>query len=176
MSTKIQIYSGGALGADYELTKDLDKDKFEVHHLYTHLQKTPYGNQCITPEQFSEALQYISIVGNILQRKYYHNAIKYFARDYWIAKNSDVLFGIGYRHIGTDLYEGGTGWTIEFAKMFDKKLCVYDQNNYQYRYYNCDKYDCLLDVKSIGLFGSRKMAEIGKTACYYITKMLNKEF
>ena len=172
---KIQIYSGGAVGADYELTKNLDSNKFEVHHLYTHLKKSPYGTECITQEQFNEALKFIPIAGNILGRKNYHSNIKYFARDYWIAKNSDVLFGVAYRDIGTDLYEGGSGWTIEFAKLLNKKLCVYDQNNLIYRYYNCNKQDdVLLNVKSIGLFGSRKMTEQGKVSCRYISTFLNE--
>lgn len=172
---KIQIWSGGAYGADYELTKNLDGDKFEVHHLYTHLQKSPYGNECITREQFNESLMYIQVAANILGRKVYTNNLKYLARDYWIAKNSDVLIGIGHKTKNSELYAGGTGYTCEFSKMLNKPILMYDDISCDYYTYNFEPDDQYkwLKVKNIGLFGSRKLSTHQYIQCNNVRILLN---
>jgi hypothetical protein len=176
---KIQIYSGGANGADHLLCKNLN-DKFEIHHLYTHLKKSPYGTECITQEQFNEALKFIPIVGNTLSRKSYQSNIKYFARDYWIAKNADLLIAVGYKKENSDLWLGGTSWTIEFGKLLNKKIIAFDQTDGEMYQYNIDWKPLWLDksfnngeVQSIGLCGSRELNNIGLLCINNIVSMLN---
>ena len=65
-------------------------------------------------------------------------AAKYVYRNWFQAKFSDALFGIGNINGDRKTVRGGTGWTVEFAKQLKKPIYMFDQgskkwNKYDYR-------------------------------------------
>ena len=65
-------------------------------------------------------------------------AAKFVYRNWFQAKFSDGLYGIGDINRDRKTVRGGTGWTVEFAKQLKKPVYVFDQgskkwNKYDYR-------------------------------------------
>lgn len=63
---------------------------------------------------------------------------KYVYRNWFQAKFSDGLYGIGDINTDRKTVRGGTGWTVEFAKQLKKPVYMFDQgskkwNKYDYR-------------------------------------------
>lgn len=100
-------------------------------------------------------------------------------RNYFIAKESYVLYAFGYLQSNKTQVEGGTGWTVQLGVDMGKKVYLFDLTEnkwYEFIYFQLEKgsyvkifqfqplkSDCKLTLNhKAGIVGSRNFTETGK--------------
>lgn len=156
--TEYTMHSGGAYGSDisweiigreYGLT--------EFYHYY-YGSKTPYGNKCISYEQFLEGKAHVLQANKFLKRKpnKYMNIL---SRNWQQVCNSDIILAIGNLK---DPYEvdGGTGWAVQMSIDSNKPVYVFDLGNVFKNHWCKFSYDQFIPVNSPPVL-ERNFAGIG---------------
>jgi len=193
--SKVKLITGGANGADFEFIKNafeydipVDIYSFDKHHIascYNKYLSDPlidiyYKNSTEESEEFLNKA-YKTLGRNIGSNAYMHNLL---TRNYFIIKDSDIVYAVGNLNKNTGIVEGGTGWGVEFAKLLDRNLFLFDQLNNSWYYYDLNKFyilnkdeyiwniqDACFDLKQHGCYeltvsgiGSRNITEQSKNA------------
>jgi len=79
---------------------------------------------------------------------------------------SDELFAIGWIQ-QDDHVKGGTGWGVELAKMFNRRVHVFDQDKEKWFTWNHHEWEATVPTLPEGSFsatGTRNLTEAGKQA------------
>lgn len=171
-------HSGGALGSDTIFQKMCKKYNIQCNAYYYKI-KTPNGNFPISDSDFEEGLIYAKQAAKILGRKW---SKKYYtqyllSRNWYQVKNSNIIFAICELEPNKKFVKGGTGYTIEMAKLTHKQIYIFEQSLgvwMQYLYFTENASDgyfkqieftlSLNSIESFAGIGTRKINENGINA------------
>ncbi len=125
------LYSGGVNGAEAEFGLQAEKAGVqEVNFTFEgHKVKRTRGVHCLTSEELQKGDVSLSYISKLMNRSYTSGPLfKKVLQSIWHQINSaDEVFVIGLiQDDGT--VKGGTGWGAEFAKICNKPLYVFDQD------------------------------------------------
>lgn len=125
------LFSGGAQGAESEFGVVADKYgieevnfTFEGHDIFRNR-----GIRMLNHEELSQGDISLTYVSNLMNRKYPQTPLfrKILQSIWYQINNGQEIYVIG--HILDDnTVKGGTGWGAEFAKLCNKPLFVFDQD------------------------------------------------
>jgi hypothetical protein len=181
MENEIQIVSGGAHGADFHWTKCACDAGLcaKVMSFEGHRASTPKDAMVVrlTEEELQSAVPALVNASIALHKSMPSpggGAIRYLQRDWFIAKDADVLFAIGKKlergyGIGVD---GGTGWTCQmfFNRMKENpslRMWLYDMLSMKWLgcnamgIWNETTLPETIDAKCVALIGSRDISTDG---------------
>lgn len=116
-------HSGGAVGADYEWSRQGEAFGIVARH-YWHRRRTPYGNVEITEADFHEGVQHVLQANQSLHRRP-ERYMDLLARNWCQVKYSDAVFAIG--RIKNGVVEGGTAWAVQMVLDVHKPVYLFDQ-------------------------------------------------
>lgn len=123
--------SGGAIGSDYFWGKYALENGFYLKHFYINNDKTPYGNHSIMLGSTKAIDKFLSFINDkYLNRKfpmknnYVNNLIR---RNYYIIKNSEIVFAVSELMDDGITIKGGTGWGISIARELKKDIYFFEQ-------------------------------------------------
>lgn len=116
-------HSGGAVGADYEWSRQGEAFGIVARH-YWHRRRTPYGNVEITEADFHEGVQHVLQANQSLHRRP-ERYMDLLARNWCQMKYSDAVFAIG--RIKNGVVEGGTAWAVQMVLDVHKPVYLFDQ-------------------------------------------------
>ena len=116
-------HSGGAVGADYEWSKQGATYGVVSRH-YWYGQCTPYGNVKVSEEDFEEGQRRVLLANRVLHRRP-ERYMSLLARDYCQVKYAEAIFAIGQLYRGN--VKGGTGWAVQMAIDDGKPVYLFDQ-------------------------------------------------
>lgn len=121
------MHSGGAYGSDHMwevIGREFGLTEFN-HYYYG--SKTPYGNKCISYDQFIEGKNHVLLANKTLKRRpnKYMNIL---SRNWQQVCSSDVVLAIGNLKNPNEV-DGGTGWVVQMSIDSGKPVYVFDQGN-----------------------------------------------
>ena len=125
------LYSGAAKGAESEFGVNAERvGLIEVNFTFEgHEIKRKRGVRFLTPEELLQGDISLEYLSKIMNRKY--NTAPLFRKvlqSIWhIINNSQEVFVVG-KILEDNTVKGGTGWGAEFAKLCNKNLYVFDQD------------------------------------------------
>lgn len=183
----IIVFSGGASGADDLWVQCADKQGCPLIQIMTFEghKRTVNVNTVkliiIPQEELLDVKELIMSTGKLLHRKFDERPFVYnlIARNYYIIKNAQVVYAVGYLNqrygLGVD---GGTAWGCEYFKKLrgvDTTLYFFDMctnkwvmlqvlPNGEYEWVDCDRVPSPKEFERVGLIGSRELTEQGKMA------------
>lgn len=169
----LELYSGGAIGADHQWEKSCSIYKVKISNFYIcsfseHGVKTNGFGKVLRFED-SQLLKFedeILEVSEILKRnfkdkdEYSKNLIR---RNFYQVLSSEEVFAVSNIDKTGKFVKGGTGYTVEFAKMLGLKIYVYNDQNWHV--FDGDKFQILEErpkiTKNSTLIGTRELTNIG---------------
>ncbi len=116
-------HSGGAVGADYEWSRQGEAFGIVARH-YWHRRRTPYGNVEIEEADYEAGVQRVLEANRTLRRRP-ERYMDLLARNWCQVKYSDAVFAIG--RIKNGVVEGGTAWAVQMALDAHKPVYLFDQ-------------------------------------------------
>ena len=126
----ITLYSGGHKGAEAEFGKLSERwgiqevnFSFEGHNL-----DRARGVRMLSPEELDKGDVSMEIVSTRMGRKYSkaEKIRKVIQSIFHMVNNGYHVLAVGWI-LPDDTVKGGTGWGVELAKLFNRPLSVYDQ-------------------------------------------------
>ena len=164
------LYSGGAKGAEEEFGSQAEKAGLqEVNFTFEgHTSKRKRGTRFLTHEELLKGDVSLAYVSKIMNRSYKHGPLlKKVLQSIWHQINSaEEVFVIG-KILDDDTVKGGTGWGAEFAKLCNKPLHVFDQEEKQWFWWNGDQWEKgnpKIQKRHIAGTGTRFLNDAGKQA------------
>ena len=137
------LFSGGAKGAEEEFGIRAEKAgveevsfTFEGHSI-----KRKRGVHFLTNEELKKGEVSLAYVSKLMNRSYTHGPkLKKILQSIWHqVNNAEEIFVIG-KILNDGTVKGGTGWGAEFAKLCNKPLYVFDQENKEWFRWNQDRW------------------------------------
>lgn len=173
------MHSGGAYGSDHVwevIGRDFGLTEFN-HYYYG--SRTPYGNKCISYNQFIDGKRHVLLANKTLKRRNPNKYMNLLSRNWQQICNSDIVLAIGNLRSQTEV-DGGTGWAVQMAIDSKKPVYVFDQGSI-FRDHWCEFcYDHFIPIdyipvlrKNFAGIGTRKINGSGIIA---IRDVYNKTF
>ncbi len=169
-STGCRVYSGGAHGTEAAFGAAAERHGIhEVNFTFDgHIQARTRGAHPLTERELAEGDVSLAYVSRRLRRSYSESAmIRRVLQSLWHqVKNAQMIFVVGtIQEDGT--VTGGTGWSVELARMWNKRLWVFDQEkDGWYRWAN-DEWSPgvpTIDCSAVCGTGTRYLSDAGRAA------------
>jgi len=144
----LTLISGGAAGVDLEGEKLARHYGLTVNILIPPCHPRKASIQPLTHQQLAEAIPITNHASARLNKQLRNPiSLQYIHRNYHVVKQADMVLAFTYFQPESNLCHGGTGWTVEMAKLLNKVLYVYDvqwnkwfwYNPLQELFYACDQ-------------------------------------
>ena len=121
------IISGGAKGVDVEAEKLARHFGLPIQVLIPPCHPRKASIRPLTHPQLDEAIPTTTLVASRLNKQLTNPISKqYIHRNYYIVKQADRVLAFTWFSPDRKVCMGGTGWTVEIAKVLNKDLYVYD--------------------------------------------------
>lgn len=137
------LFSGGANGAEAEFGLRAERAGVEeVNFTFDgHRIKRKRGVRFLTHEELVSGDFSLSYVSKLMHRSYTQGPLlKKVLQSIWHQiNNAEEVFVVG-KILDDDTVKGGTGWGAEFAKLCNKPLYVFDQDQNQWFKWAQDKW------------------------------------
>lgn len=164
------LYSGGAHGAEAAFGEAAERwGVKEVNFTFDgHVQARTRGAHPLTEQELAAGEVSLAYVSRRLRRGYGEGSmIRRVLQSLWHQVGAaQVVFVVGaIQEDGT--VTGGTGWSVELARMWNKRLWVFDQEKGGwYRWYGEDWVEGVpvIDAPAICGTGTRYLSPVGKAA------------
>jgi hypothetical protein len=164
------LYSGGASGTEAAFGAAAERHGLrEVNFTFTgHVQARTRGAHPLTERELAEGDVSLAYVSRRLRRSYSESAmIRRVLQSLWHqVKSAQVVLVVGtIQEDGT--VTGGTGWSVELARMWNKRLWVYDQEKERWYRWANDEWlpnTPVLGQESFCGTGTRHLTESGRAA------------
>lgn len=124
------LFSGAASGAEAEFGAAAERHGLaEVHFTFEgHPDARKRGLRVLTPEELRHGDVSLAYVSRLMHRDYHDTtAFKRVLQCIWHQVNSGQEVYVVGRILEDGTVKGGTGWGAEFAKLCNKPLWVFDQ-------------------------------------------------
>ncbi|MDH5764251.1 MAG: hypothetical protein OEZ51_14870 [Nitrospinota bacterium] len=164
------LFSGGAQGAEAEFGAAAEKAGMEeVNFTFEgHPVSRRRGLRHLTQEELLQGDVSLSYVSKLMHRSYTQGPLlKKVLQSIWHQINSaEEVFVIG-KIQEDNTVKGGTGWGAEFAKLCNKPLHVFDQDEEQWFWWNGEKWEQgnpKIQKHKIAGTGTRFLNDAGKQA------------
>ncbi len=164
------LFSGGAQGAEAEFGAVAEKAGMEeINFTFEgHPVSRQRGLRHLTQEELLHGDVSLSYVSKLMHRSYTQGPLlKKVLQSIWHQINSaEEVFVIG-KILEDGTVKGGTGWGAEFAKLCNKPLHVFDQDEKQWHWWNGDDWEKgspKIQKKHIAGTGTRFLNDAGKQA------------
>ena len=164
------LFSGGAQGAEAEFGAQAEKAGMEeINFTFEgHQDARQRGLRHLTQEELLHGDVSLSYVSKMMHRSYTQGPLlKKVLQCIWHQINSaEEVFVIG-KILDDDTVKGGTGWGAEFAKLCNKPLHVFDQEQKQWFWWDGDKWEKgnpKIQKRHIAGTGTRFLNDAGKQA------------
>ena len=164
------LFSGGAQGAESEFGAAAEKAGMEeINFTFEgHPVSRQRGLRHLTHEELLHGDVSLSYVSKLMHRSYTQGPLlKKVLQSIWHQINSaEEVFVIG-KILEDGTVKGGTGWGAEFAKLCNKTLHVFDQDEKQWYWWNGDQWEKgnpKIQKKKIAGTGTRFLNDAGKQA------------
>jgi hypothetical protein len=171
---KLICHSGGAYGSDLHWGNEVLRLGGTVNHYYYN-KKTPFGNICISEEDFLLGSEKILEANKILKR-YPYKYMELLSRNYAQVKYSDSIYAVG-KLLNYSTVDGGTGWAVQMAINESKPVYVLNQTDHKWYKYNYDlnifEYIENITIETIN-FAGIGTREIDEQSKQMITNLLEK--
>lgn len=132
---EVTLYSGGHRGTETEFGQQAEKFGLnEINYSFEgHQPVREKGLTILTPEELKKGDISMEIVSLRMNRKYSRsNKIRKVFQSIFHMVNSGLqIFAVGWIQ-PDDTVKGGTGWAVELGKLFNRPLCVFDQERNQW--------------------------------------------
>ena len=142
-SSDCTLFSGGAKGAEEEFGVQAEKAGVEeVSFTFEgHSSKRKRGMHFLTNHELKKGEISLAYVSKLMNRSYTHGAkLKKILQSIWHQINSaEEVFIIG-KILSDRTVKGGTGWGAEFAKLCNKPLYVFDQEEKEWFKWDQDRW------------------------------------
>lgn len=164
------LYSGGAHGTEAAFGAAAERHGVrEINFTFDgHVQARTRGAHPLTERELAEGDVSLAYVSRRLRRSYSESAmIRRVLQSLWHqVKNAQIVFVVGtIQEDGT--VTGGTGWSVELARMWSKRLWVFDQEKDGWYRWTGDEWAPgvpVIDSASICGSGTRYLTDVGRTA------------
>lgn len=164
------LYSGGAAGAEAAFGEAAEHHGVrEVNFTFDgHAQARKRGAHPLTARELAEGDVSLAYVSRRLRRGYSESAsIRRVLQSLWHqVRNAQVVYVVGtIQEDGT--VTGGTGWSVELARMWNKRLWVFDQDKEQWFRWAGDEWfaaEPVIDAAAICGTGTRQLSGPGRAA------------
>ena len=164
------LYSGGAHGTEAAFGLAAERHGIrEVNFTFDgHVQARTRGAHPLTERELGEGDVSLAYVSRRLRRSYTESAlIRRVLQSLWHqVKQAQVVFVVGtIQEDGT--VTGGTGWSVEMARMWNKRLWVFDQEKSSWYRWAADEWTAGIPVVDGAGFcgtGTRYLTESGRAA------------
>jgi len=164
------LFSGGAQGAEAEFGAAAEQMGMEeINFTFEgHPVSRQRGLRHLTQEELLHGDVSLSYVSKLMNRSYTQGPLlKKVLQSIWHQINSaEEVFVVG-KILEDGTVKGGTGWGAEFAKLCNKPLHVYDQDQKQWFWWNGDKWkqgNPKIQKRHIAGTGTRFLNDAGKQA------------
>ncbi len=164
------LFSGAAQGAESEFGAQAEKAGMEeINFTFErHQVQRRRGLRHLTQEELLHGDVSLSYVSKLMHRSYTQGPLlKKVLQSIWHQINSaEEVFVVG-KILEDGTVKGGTGWGAEFAKLCNKPLHVFDQDQKQWHWWNGDQWEKgnpKIKKKHIAGTGTRFLNDAGKQA------------
>jgi hypothetical protein len=164
------LYSGGAHGAEAAFGEAAERFGVkEVNFTFTgHVQARTRGAHPLTEQELAAGEVSLAYVSRRLRRGYGEGTmIRRVLQSLWHqVRSAQIVFVIGaIQEDGT--VTGGTGWSVELARMWNKRLWVFDQEKDGWFRWNGEDWvagEPVIDAPTFCGTGTRYLSENGRVA------------
>jgi hypothetical protein len=164
------LYSGGASGTEEAFGSAAERHGLrEVNFTFAgHVQARSRGAHPLTERELAEGDVSLAYVSRRLRRSYSSSAlIRRVLQSLWHqVRNAQVVLVVGtIQEDGT--VTGGTGWSVELARMWNKRLWVFDQEKEGWYRWSNDEWVSdtpVLGAESFCGTGTRYLSPVGREA------------
>ena len=170
------LFSGGAKGAEEEFGVQAEKAGIEeVNFTFEeHGVKRKRGLHFLTHEELKKGEVSLTYLSRIMNRSYAHGPkLKKVLQSIWHQiNNAEEVFIVG-KILDDGTVKGGTGWGAEFAKICNKPLHVFDQDQKEWFKWNQDRWKQhtpKIRKKRFAGGGTRFLTADGKKAIAFLYK------
>ncbi len=130
-TSAFKLYSGGHRGAESEFGRQAEKwGTGEVNYSFKgHQMERTKNSVELSADELAKGDVSMEIVSTRLGRRYHHvDKIRAVIQSiFHMVNNGLQVFAVGWiQEDGT--VKGGTGWGVELARLFNRKLSVFDQD------------------------------------------------
>ena len=171
-ASEYTLYSGGLRGSEAEFGIQAEKwGVMEVNFSYDgHQPSRDRGLVILGPEELKKGDISMEIVCMRMNRTYSNTETirKIMQMIFHMVNNGFQVFAMGLIQ-PNDTVIGGTGWTVELAKLFNRPLSVFDQNRNAWFAWQDNSWAESLPVIEHKTFvgtGTRHLSEEGKRAIH----------
>jgi hypothetical protein len=127
---EVTLFSGGIQGAEAEFGANAERFglaevnfSFEGHNIVRRR-----GLRVLTPEELKNGDVSLEYVSRLMNRHYTESpTIRKVLQSIWYQVNNGQEIYVVGEILADKTVKGGTGWGVEFAKLCNKPLCVFDQ-------------------------------------------------
>lgn len=169
-AAEVTVYSGGLAGAEAAFGEVAERyGAREVNYTFTgHVQARTRGANPLTEQELQAGDVSLAYVSRRLRRDYAEGSqIRRVLQSLWHqVSNAQVVYVIGaIQEDGT--VTGGTGWSVELARMWNKRLWVFDQDKDAWFRWNGEDWVegvPVLDATAICGTGTRYLSDSGRAA------------
>ena len=176
-SSNCTLFSGGAKGAEEEFGVQAEKMGIEeVNFTFEgHVIKRKRGLHFLTNSELKKGEVSLTYISKMMNRSYTRGPkMKKILQSIWHQiNNAEEVFIVG-KILDDGTVKGGTGWGAEFAKMCNKPLHVYDQDQKEWFKWSQDrwkKHTPKIRKKHFCGGGTRFLTTEGKKAIADLYKM-----
>jgi len=168
--SRFTLYSGGHRGAEAEFGKQAERwgikeinFSFEGHAL-----ERTKGVRVLGPVELDKGDVSMEIVSTRMGRTYSKadKIRKVIQSIFHMVNNGYQVFAVGWIQADGTV-KGGTGWGVELAKLFNRPLCVYDQDRRGWYSWKDNQWGVDVPVISHSTFvgtGTRNLTDDGRKA------------
>jgi hypothetical protein len=140
------LFSGGARGAEAEFGLNAERhDIEEVNFNFEgHQIERNRGLRILNHEELAQGGISLAYVSKLMHRQYPHteHMRKVFQCIWWQVNKGQEIYVIG-KILPDGTVKGGTGWGAEFAKLCNKPLFVFEQEQDQWFRWNRERWDAI---------------------------------
>ncbi len=164
------LFSGGVTGAEAAFGEAAERHGVrEVNFTFDgHAQARKRGAHPLTARELAEGDVSLAYVSRRLRRGYSEStSIRRVLQSLWHqVRSSQVVYVVGtIQEDGT--VTGGTGWSVELARMWNKRLWVFDQDKEQWFRWTGDEWfaaEPVIDAGTVCGTGTRQLTAPGRAA------------
>jgi hypothetical protein len=168
--SQITLYSGGHRGAESEFGRLAEKWEIaEVNFSFEgHSIERNRGVRILNPEELDKGNVSMEIVSTRMNRNFskVDKIRKVIQSIFHMVNHGYYVIAIGWIQPDNTV-KGGTGWAVELAKIFNRPISVYDQNQKQWFRWHDNKWTQEFPVikgKTFAGTGTRNLTEDGRLA------------
>jgi len=170
--SEITLYSGGHKGAETEFGKHAECWGLkEVNFSFLgHAIERTRGMQVLPPEELEKGDISMEIVSRRMGRNYAkaEKIRKVIQSIFHMVNNGYHVFTIGWIQQDNTV-KGGTGWGVELAKLFNRPVNVFDQDQNKWFVWQDNKWvedTPVISGKTLAGTGTRNLNDVGRAAIH----------